>query len=92
MAKASKSKTFLISRDAKSGQFVSVKQATRGKPSTTRSERPPKGGHGNTLAIGRDSKTGRFVEERHTVSGRSVETLSKITKKRSKVLKNLAKR
>jgi len=89
MAKASKSKTFLVGRDAKSGQFVSVIEAKRSKPSTTTVERVPKAGYGDTK---RGSKAGRIIEERHTVSGRSVATLSKISKKRSKVLKSLAKR
>jgi len=43
----SKSKTFPLGRDAKTGQFVPVKEAER-RPATTVVERIPKAGHGDT--------------------------------------------
>jgi len=43
----SKSKTFPIGRDAKTGQFIPVEEA-KGRPSTTTVERMPKAGHGDT--------------------------------------------
>lgn len=89
MAKASKSKTFIVSRDAKTGQFVPVRQASRSKPNATVVKRAPKAAYGDTK---RGSKPGRYIEEKHRVSGRSVDSISKTTRKRSGTLKNLAKR
>ena len=44
---ASKSKTFPLGRDSKTGQFIPVSQAKR-RPKTTTVERIPKAGHGDT--------------------------------------------
>jgi hypothetical protein len=41
------SKTFPIGRDAKSGEFIPVKEA-KSRPSTTTVERMPKAGRGDT--------------------------------------------
>lgn len=43
------SKTRLVGRDAKTGAFISVKQA-RSRPTTTIVERVPKPGYGDTSA------------------------------------------
>ncbi|WP_172751222.1 hypothetical protein [Ensifer sp. LCM 4579] len=43
----SKRKTFDVGRDSRSGQFITVKEAT-GRPETTTVERIPKSGHGDT--------------------------------------------
>lgn len=43
----SKSKTFPIGRDAKSGEFIPVREAQR-RPDTSVVERVPKPGHGDT--------------------------------------------
>ena len=43
----SKSKTFPLGRDSKTGQFIPVKEA-KGRPSTTTVERVPKVGYGDT--------------------------------------------
>lgn len=43
----SKSKTFPIGRDAKTGQFIPVEEA-KDRPNTTTVERMPKAGHGDT--------------------------------------------
>ena len=40
-------KTFDVGRDAKSGQFIPVKEA-EAKPNTTTVERVPKAGYGDT--------------------------------------------
>lgn len=42
-----KSKTFPLGRDAKTGQFISIKEA-RKHPNTTTVERIPKAGFGDT--------------------------------------------
>jgi hypothetical protein len=42
-----KSKTFKVGRDARTGQFIPVKEAERRK-STAIVERVPKAGHGDT--------------------------------------------
>ena len=42
-----KSKTFLLGRDAKTGEFIPVKEARR-RPTTTTVERVPKSGYGDT--------------------------------------------
>jgi len=42
-----KSKTFPLGRDAKTGQFIPVNEAKR-RPSTTTVERVPKAGYGDT--------------------------------------------
>lgn len=43
----SQSKTFPLGRDAKTGQFITVKEAER-RPNTTTVERIPKSGNGDT--------------------------------------------
>lgn len=43
----SKSKTFRIGRDSKTGEFIPVKEAKR-RPNTTTVERVPKSGYGDT--------------------------------------------
>jgi hypothetical protein len=43
------SKTFPIGRDAKTGEFIPVKEA-KARPSTNTVERMPKAGHGDTKA------------------------------------------
>ncbi|AKM83835.1 MAG: hypothetical protein UR79_C0001G0073 [Candidatus Campbellbacteria bacterium GW2011_GWD1_35_49] len=43
----SKSKTFTLGRDSKTGQFIPVKDAKR-RPNTTVVERVPKPGYGDT--------------------------------------------
>ncbi len=43
----SKSKTFPIGRDAKTGRLIPVEEAKR-RPNTTTVERMPKSGHGDT--------------------------------------------
>ena len=82
------SKTFRISRDSKTGQFVPVGEVKR-RPNTTTVERMPKSGYGT---LKRDVGNGRYVEEKHRVSGKSLDTISKTTKKRSSTLKNLAQK
>lgn len=47
-----KSKTTPRGRDAKTGQFIPVKEAKR-RPTTTVVERVPKPGHGDTKKQGR---------------------------------------
>lgn len=44
---AKQTKTFKIGRDAKTGEFIPVREAER-RPSTTTIERVPKPGHGDT--------------------------------------------
>ncbi len=48
----SKSKTFPLGRDAKTGEFITVKEAKR-RPNTTTVERIPKPGHGDTTKPGK---------------------------------------
>ena len=43
----SKSKTFPLGRDSKTGQFIPVSEAKR-RPATTQVERVPKAGYGDT--------------------------------------------
>lgn len=43
----SKSKTFPLGRDSKTGEFITVKEAQR-RPTTTTVERIPKSGRGDT--------------------------------------------
>ncbi|MCC7004488.1 hypothetical protein IT397_01035 [Candidatus Nomurabacteria bacterium] len=46
------SKTFLLGRDSKTGEFIPVKEA-KGRPNTTTVERIPKAGNGDTGRGGR---------------------------------------
>ena len=57
-----KGESTLKGRDARSGQFISVKEA-RERPSTTTVERVPKPGLGadSSSPRGRDVRTGEFV-------------------------------
>ena len=43
----SKSKTFPLGRDSKTGQFIPVREA-KNRPNTTTVERVPKAGYGDT--------------------------------------------
>ncbi len=85
--KAVKNKTFIVSRDSKTGKFVDAIKAER-RPASTTIERMPKGDGYS----GRSSKGGRFVEEEHRVSGKSIDVISSTNKKRSGTLRKLAKR
>ena len=83
-----KSKTFVVIRDAKTGECLDVKTDKRSPATTTVGRKKMTG----SKVSGRYSKSGKFVEEKHRVRGKSAETISETSEKRNRVLENLAKR
>lgn len=80
-------KTYRIRRDPKTGQFNTVQ--ARKKPTTTIVKHAAKPEYGDT---GKNNNSKQYIEEAHKVSGKSIDTISKTSRKRSRTLKNLAKR